>query len=115
CDLPRNRACIIGIQQHQQPFERLILHPQDYGMSGTEVPLPEPEPFAAAMQGVLEGDDSALAIATVWNSGFYLWRSGSCESLKDGIDLAYDLLSTGKVAQALTALQAAIAAASGST
>jgi len=115
CDLPRNRACIIGVQQPHQSFERVILHPQDYGMSGAEVSLPEPEPFASDMQDVLQGCDSPLATATIWSSGFYLWRSGDgCESLQDGIDLAHNILRTGKAFQALITLRAAIASAGSS-
>ncbi|MGF1537455.1 MAG: anthranilate phosphoribosyltransferase family protein [Elainellaceae cyanobacterium] len=109
CELPRNRACIIGVQRPQQPFERLILHPQDYACAGTEVPLPEPQQFAAELRAVLQGKASDLTTATLWNSGFYLWQSGASSSLKGGIEQAQDCLRNGGAAQALTALQGAIA------
>ncbi|MGF1513604.1 MAG: anthranilate phosphoribosyltransferase family protein [Elainellaceae cyanobacterium] len=110
CELPRNRTCIVGVQRPDRPFERLILHPQEYGMLGTEVPLPEPDQLQADMQAVLQGKESDLAIATVWNSGFYLWQSGGCGSLKDGIAQARDCLRAGRAAEALTDLQQAIGA-----
>ncbi|MEO0407333.1 MAG: anthranilate phosphoribosyltransferase family protein [Cyanobacteria bacterium P01_A01_bin.135] len=110
CDLPQSRACILGVQRPQQAFQRLILHPNDYGMAATDVPLPPPEQFAADMQGVLQGARSPLAEAVVWSSGFYLWQTDQCPSLEDGLALARESFVAGKAKQALGTLQQAIAA-----
>lgn len=112
CDLPRDRTCIIGLHQstHELAFERLLLHPRDYGFAGVDVPL-EPLPqLAAEMQAVLQGTPSELLESVVWNGGFYLWQAGVCSDLAIGLSTARDLLISGKAAQQLTALQKTIAA-----
>ncbi len=111
CELPRNRACIIGVQRPSQPFERLILHPQDYGMAGSEVALPETEQLKRDMVEVLDGKANELATATIWNGGFHLWQNGRAETLEEGIEQARAFLETGQAAQSLTTLQKAIAKA----
>ena len=113
CDLPQNRACIIGIQRPQAAFQRLILHPQDYGVADTDIPLPPTAQFASDMQGVLQGDRSPLAAAAVWNSGFYLWQSGCCSTIEDGLTLAQGRFESGDALQALNTLKQAIAQTAG--
>jgi len=103
CDLPRERTGIIGLGE-----ERLHLHPRDFGFEGQNVPLESAAQAIAAMQTVLVGEPSELRRSLLWNSGFYLWRSGICPSIGTGITTAETLLSSGQVMQKLQQLRAAI-------
>ncbi|MGB3509041.1 MAG: anthranilate phosphoribosyltransferase family protein [Microcoleaceae cyanobacterium] len=82
-------------------FERLLLHPSDYGLAGKEVSLDSTAKLVAQMQAVLQGNKSELMSAAVWNGGFYLWRCGACSSINLGLSKAEDLLSGGEVADKL--------------
>lgn len=93
CDLARDRTAILSLAG-----ERLLLKPRDFGMAGSEVPLPKPLEFAALLQQVLNGSEGELTQATLWNIGFYLWRLGHAADVKSGIELAKELLLSGKVA-----------------
>lgn len=110
CDLPRDRTCIIGINQPDAdpPFERLLLHPRDYGFAGLEVPLAETPELVAMMQTVLQGQPSELMEAAIWNGGFYLWQCGHCADLESGFAVAKELLTSGKAAQKLTEIVATV-------
>lgn len=112
CDLPRDRTCIIGVHDFgkENSFERLLLHPRDYGFAASEVPLlPTPE-LVTAMQAVLQGEPGELLEAAVWNGGFYLWQCGHCADLEAGFVTARQLLTSGKAAQTLADLKAAVKA-----
>jgi anthranilate phosphoribosyltransferase len=109
CDLPRDRTCIIGIQRSAPaPFDRLLLHPRDYDMAGTDVPLESTESFIAETQRVLEGIASPLMDSAVWSGGFFLWQSGVCADMAAGIDAAKSLLTSGAALQTLVALRKAV-------
>ncbi|MBW4690819.1 MAG: anthranilate phosphoribosyltransferase family protein [Lyngbya sp. HA4199-MV5] len=104
-DLPRERTAIIGLGAPAISFERLHLHPRDYGFEGKNVPLDTTSKLVEAMYTVLEGQPSELMQSTLWSSGFYLWRCGSCRSLEAGIQEANRLLTEGLVLQKLRELQ----------
>jgi anthranilate phosphoribosyltransferase len=108
CDLPRDRTCIIGIQSPGAEFERLLLHPRDYGFAGTDVPLPERREFMAQIQVVIRGDASELQQSAIWNGGFYLWQAGVCPTLEAALGQAEHLLTSGQVAATLEHLQSII-------
>lgn len=110
CDLPRDRTCIIGINRPgaEPDFERLLLHPRDYGFAGLEVPLLPTAELVTAMQSVLRGEPSELLEAAVWNGGFYLWQGGYCQDLASGLVAARELFSSGKVAQKLAEIVAMV-------
>ena len=103
CDLPRDRTAIIGLAQSgsEPSFERLLLHPRDYGFEGKEVPLDSLTQLLEQMQEVLQGKASELLQAAIWNGGFYLWRCGVCPDIPAGLAEAERLLTNGKVAQKL--------------
>jgi len=111
CDLPRDRTAIIAFSQSSSSstFERLLLHPRDYGFAGTEVPLDSTTQLLAQMQDVLNGKSSELMPAAIWNGGFYLWRCGICSDLPTGFTKAEALFTSGKVAQKLEEISQAIA------
>lgn len=117
CDIPRARTAIIGMGQHQagqSSFERLLLHPRDYGFEGEDpapVPLAEMTP---KLLSILAGDRLAddmneLAQSVIWNGGFYLWRCGAAPSLDDGLEQAKTILVTGQAQNKLHEIQREIA------
>lgn len=113
CDLPRDRTCIIGINRPDAipAFDRLLLHPRDYGFAGSEVPLESPARLMAEIQAVLQGATLPLMDSALWSGGFYLWQSGVCSDLQSGCAKAKELLVSGQALQKLTALQTATAEA----
>ena len=110
CDLPRDRTAIIAQGQPGSSFdfERLLLHPRDYGFAGSEVPLDSTTQLLKQMQDVLKGKASELMPAAIWNGGFYLWRCGVCPDLSTGLAKAQALCIDGEVAQKLEDISKAI-------
>lgn len=111
CDLPRDRTCIIGINNpNANPeFERILLHPRDHNFAAAEVPLNSDAELIAQLQAVLRGEPGELLESAVWNGGFYLWQIGFCPDLESGLQAARDLFINGKVAQYLTEVQTTLA------
>ena len=109
CDLPRDRTAIIGIVKPDTPFERLLLAHNDYGFSSKNPPLESTEQLVQQMQAVLQGEPSELMQSTLWNGGFYLWHCGISPDIHSGIAAAKDFLTTGKAAQKLQQIRAAVA------
>ncbi|WNC30453.1 MULTISPECIES: anthranilate phosphoribosyltransferase family protein [unclassified Thermosynechococcus] len=107
CDLPRERTAIIGLARDQDPpWQRLRLHPQEYGMASSNVPWPADTTTAAKMMAaVLAAEEQPLTTSVIWNSGFYLWQGGKADSLNSGLALSSELLRSGRVAQHLQKLQ----------
>lgn len=108
CDLARSRTAIIGIGQGDQ-FERLLLHPRDYGFEGDDVAFGEEDSLGQRLQAVLAGDPTELSRTALWNGGFYLWQAGVAPCLEAGFDQARLLLQTGQAAAKLEALQQGVA------
>lgn len=111
CDLPRDRTAIIAVSQpgSSSNFERILLHPRDYGFAGSEVPLDSTSQLLAQMRDVLQGKSSDLMLAAIWNGGFYLWRCGICPDLTTGLAKAQALFLGGSAAQKLQEVRDAIA------
>lgn len=101
CDLPRSRTAIIGLSRQGQ-FERLLLHPRDYGYEGDEVDFGNEASLGARLLAILAGEPSELAKTAVWNAGFYLWQGGAAASMTAGLAQAQELLTSG---QALAKLE----------
>ena len=102
CDLPRERTAIVGMSLPNTPcLERLLLVPRDYGFSNKNVPLDETPQLVENMATVLQGLPSELMQSALWNSGFYLWRSGICPDIRAGIAKAEVLFTSGQVTQKL--------------
>ena len=108
CDLPRSRTAIIGIGAGDQ-LERLLLHPRDFGFDGEDVPLGHEATLGERLLAVLDGQPSELLRSAIWNGGFYLWRSGICPSMDQGLAQAEALLREGVVSQTLQNLRQAVA------
>ena len=114
CDLARGRTAIVGIHPAEaapdDPVERLLLHPRDYGFEGDDVPLEDETTLGEALLSVLAGQPSELFKTAQWNAGFYLWQGGGAESLEAGLALAHDLLTQGQALAELEEVQHHIAA-----
>ncbi|ACK70116.1 Glycosyl transferase, family 3-like protein [Gloeothece citriformis PCC 7424] len=110
CDIRLSQTTIVAISQPQtsEGFEYLKLHPQDYGMEGKDHPLDSTSDLFLAMDAVIEGKASPLKQASIWNGGFYLWRYGICPDFSSGLEIAENLLNSGKVAQKRAEIRATL-------
>ncbi|NJL47712.1 MAG: anthranilate phosphoribosyltransferase family protein [Leptolyngbyaceae cyanobacterium SM2_5_2] len=104
CDLARSRTAIIGVSRQGQ-FERLLLHPRDYGFEGEDVELGSEATLGTRLLEVLAGQPTELMRTALWNAGFYLWQSRAAASLETGFSLAQDILSSGKALAKLEELR----------
>lgn len=105
CDLARNRTGIIGISEQDKPFQRLNLHPEHYGFAGRDVLLESKEQLIQDLQAVIEGKPGELMSAAIWNGGAYLYLTGICPDLSQGLTQAEDLIKNGEVANKLKELK----------
>ncbi len=102
CDLARDRTAILSEDHH-----RVLLKARDYQLAGSEVGLESVDYLVEQVHQCLQGHPSELEPAILWCGGYYLYRLGHTESLAVGIELAQDLLRSGKVLSTLQKLQAA--------
>lgn len=111
CDLPRDRTGIIAISQPDvsEGFERLLLHPRDYGFAHQELPLNSTPELIEQMHHVLNGKPCELRSVAIWNGGFYLWCCGICPDLATGFTKAESFLTEGYALQKLQDIRHAIA------
>ncbi len=103
CDLPLSRTAIIGLGQPDldPSWERLLIHPKDYGFADKDTPLESEIKLIEQIQGVLKGQSNELMSSVIYNGGFYLWRCGVCADLNTGFTQAETFLTEGKVAEKL--------------
>lgn len=112
CDLARSRTAIVGmgsLREGVPVFERLLLHPRDYGFDGQDPSLDDD--FVLTLEGTIHGEPSELTRSVVWNGGFYLWRSGAVATLSEGFQRAQTLLETRQVKAKRDQIRDAIATA----
>lgn len=108
CDLPFSRTAIIGMGQPDGHFERLLLHPHDYGFGNKDVPMGTEADYLEQLSAALLGKPDPLTETAIWNGGFYLWRFGVCNTIEEGFGKAKDLLSSGAVEAKLAEVKAAL-------
>lgn len=110
CDLPRDRTGIIAMSQPDvsEGFERLLLHPRDYGFAHQELALNSTPELIEQMQNILNGKPSELMSVAIWNGGFYLWRCGVCPDLAAGFAKTESFLTEGYALQKLQDIRHAI-------
>lgn len=101
CDLPLSRTAIIGFNNGDKGFERIILPPKNYGFEPQDVPLESANELIKQMQDIIEGKSSKLSDAVIWNGGFYLWNCGIVSTLEEGFNKAKNIINTGKLQQKL--------------
>ncbi|MBE9079052.1 anthranilate phosphoribosyltransferase family protein [Romeria aff. gracilis LEGE 07310] len=112
CDLARSRTAIIGLGQLRNGelnFERLLLHPRDYGFEGADPDLLSLPELTDTFQVILQGKPGPLMTSVVWNAGFYLWRCGATPTIEAGFKQAENLLQAGAVRAKLAEVRGAIA------
>ncbi len=107
CDLPRDRTAIIGLSQPPQQIERLLLVPHEYGFTTKNVSLGTTQELLANIKSVLAGKSGELMQTALWNGGFYLWQSGICPDMQQGLTKAEELIASGAVAAKLQELRIA--------
>ena len=102
-DLPQSRTAIIGMNQvkEQHDWERLHLHPHDYGFAGKDIALGSETELIEQMQDILKGQSNELMPLAIYNGGFFLWRCGVCADLTTSFTKAKTLLTDGIVTQKL--------------
>ncbi|NCJ06762.1 hypothetical protein GS597_09625 [Synechococcales cyanobacterium C] len=105
CDLPCDRTAIVGYHPPEAELQRLLLAPRDYNLGGRAVPLADEGILLHQMQQALKGQDCDLLPAVLWNGGFYLWHTGCCADLSQGIAQTMELLQSGLVLAQLAQLQ----------
>ena len=109
CDLSRSRVGIIATnasdKDSDSDIERLLLDPQDYDLSGSDVALESKAQVISLTKEVIEGKNSQLFPAAIWNGGFYLWRFSLAETLDDGLKLAEEILAAGQANEKLRQIQ----------
>lgn len=110
CDLARSRTGIIAVGKPDGSFERLLLHPADYGLGGSDLTFESTQNAIAEIQTVMQGNNSQLLPAVILNGGFYLWRFGGSASLEAGFSRAEAMLNQGEVVKQLEQLQQTCAA-----
>ncbi|MEB3358107.1 MAG: anthranilate phosphoribosyltransferase family protein [Synechococcales bacterium] len=115
CDLPRDRTCILGLSRPSADacptFERLLLHPRDFGFGGADVPFEDTPSLIESTLAVLQGDTiSDLARSAIWNGGFYLWCNGVSADLPMALEQAAAILADGQAWQSLLTVRTAVAA-----
>ncbi len=103
CDLSRNRTVIAGSSKEGN-FERLIIHPRDYNLSGSDPVFNSKTQVIAEIQAVIQGKNTELTPSAILNGGFYLWHLGISSNLNQGLSLAEELITKGKLAAKLKSL-----------
>ncbi len=103
CDIARNRTLIVGKSQ-DGIFERVIVHPRDYDLNGSDPVVTSNTQVIEDIQAVIQGKSTDLTPSAIWNGGFYLWHLGISDTINDGLQLAEELITKGKVAAKLDRL-----------
>ncbi len=101
-DLPINRPCITGHVKNATS-KRLTLKPHKYELFEKEVKWESIEKWKAQAQEAME-NRGPLIQSLIWNSGVYLWFSGSTETLHEGIKKAINLIEKGQIKSQLEKL-----------
>ncbi len=104
CDLSRNRTVIVGSSKEGN-FERLIIHPRDYDLHGKDPVFNSKPQVMAEIQAVIQGKNTELTPSAILSGGFYLWHLGVTSSLNQGLTLAEELITQGKLAAKLNQLK----------
>ncbi|MBV6622773.1 MAG: anthranilate phosphoribosyltransferase family protein [Rivularia sp. (in: Bacteria)] len=107
CDLPQDRTAIIGLGNGTKTIERLLLAPREYGFTTKNIPLSSTQELTSDMKSVLAGSPSELMQTALWNGGFYLFRSGICANMSEGLAKARELFNCGAVLDKLRELHQA--------
>ena len=111
-DLRMGQVTIVGLSPQGEASLYEKPDPHDVDLNGQDYPLTSQDDYLALLTQSLETDPSSLPTAwqrsVLWNGGFYLYRSGLCETLSDGIAMTQSYWHSGKLRQQWQTLQQAI-------
>ena len=85
-------------------FKSYVIRPEDFGFetcSKEELKGGTTEENARITRGILQGEKGPKRNAVLMNAGAALYIGGKAESLKEGIELAAQLIDTGKAMETL--------------
>jgi len=110
CDLRLSQTTIVSVSapESSEGFEYLKATPREYGLHGKDVAIESEAQFLTEIEQVVQGKESKLMQAAIWNGGFYLWRCGVCANISSGIKKAEELLKSRSLEQKLEEMKAAI-------
>jgi anthranilate phosphoribosyltransferase len=108
CDLPQERTAIIGLYdltKAENALTRLRLHAADFGLGGKNPVWTNLVDYLELAQATLNGEQTPLRSALIWNSAFYLWQHTDAPNLETAIAKAEKLIDDGLVKQQWHRLQ----------
>lgn len=105
CDLSCNRTAIAGIVRPEQEFQRVLIHPEDYGLNDRDTELESATSAISLCLATIEGKNTDLTTAAILNGGFYLWLNGICSTMESGLEMAKEMLMEGTIRDKLSQLR----------
>jgi anthranilate phosphoribosyltransferase len=110
CDLRLSQTTIVTVSEPEssEGFEYLKATPREYGLQGKDVAIESEAQLLTEIEQVVQGKESQLMQAAIWNGGFYLWRCGVCANISSGINQAEELLKSNSMEQKMEEIKAAI-------
>ncbi len=108
CDLPQERTAIIGlydVDNTEKSLTRLRLHGSDYGLGGKNPAWTNLPDYLELAHATLQGENTPLRPALLWNSAFYLWQHTDTNNLETAIAKAERLIDEGLAQRQLDKLQ----------
>ena len=105
-----SQTTIVTVSEPESPegFEYLKASPREYGFQGKDVAIESETQLLTEIDRVVQGKESKLMQAAIWNGGFYLWRGGVCGNIGEGIKRAEELLKSKSMKQKIEEIKAAI-------
>jgi anthranilate phosphoribosyltransferase len=96
-DLSLSKTTIVVVNGQDQQVKYLKLNAHDYNLRGEDIPLESKEIYLSHIEKIINGEDSPLMNAVIWNGGFYLSHCGICDDISSGLELAKKIINEGKM------------------
>ena len=106
-DLKRSQTNIISIDKadSKEGFTYLKVNPATYDLAGNDPVLEDQATYFNQLKETIAGKPTQLTESAILNGAFYLWRCDVTETIEDGLTMAENLLSTGKLQQQLEVIK----------
>ena len=106
-DLKRSQTNIISIDKadSEEGFAYLKVNHATYDLAGNDPVLEDQATYFNQLKETIAGKPTQLTESAILNGAFYLWRCDVTETIEDGLTMAENLLSTGKLQQQLEAIK----------
>ncbi|MBC6421737.1 MAG: anthranilate phosphoribosyltransferase family protein [Hormoscilla sp. SP5CHS1] len=110
CDLRLSQTTIVAVSdpESSEGFDYLKATPREYGLHGKDVAIKSEAQLLTEIEQVVQGKESKLMQAAIWNGGFYLWHCGVCANISSGINKAKELLKSRSMEQKMEEIKSAI-------